>query len=137
MITARSAAPAQPSGHGTVAPGSEADVRATSAIHPVATPAGQATTCAAGSHTAASTVTTTPSTVAGATAGAASRLAGTDISGSSGLSSTTTGPQTNWAAAGMAMACAATSGIHRDSAAAIGRASSSSAPVASTDSTKA
>src|SRR3954451_20418453 len=72
------APPTRPRGQGADAPGTAAPVRATHTSHAVGRYATKATARAIGRHTGPTAAAITPSTVAGGTAGAASRLAGTD-----------------------------------------------------------
>ncbi len=73
-----STAPPRPAGHGDVASGSEAATRAVAASQPAGQPASQTRTSAAGDQSGAATAATRPSRVTGATAGAATRFAGSE-----------------------------------------------------------
>ena len=84
------AAPDDPDGHGRL-PATFDVQRATIAIHDTAQPAGSATTAAAGGATRPITAAIRPSAVAGATAGSASRLASTPLTGTPPPMPTTSG----------------------------------------------
>lgn len=137
VTRASSAPPPQPPGQPKPAPGSAAPVRATPAIHPAGRPAPCATSSAAPGSTGARARAAKPSTVAGATANSATRLQGTATRPTRADSTATTGAQTACAAAAAATASAIRAGTPRSRSASLQRgASSSSAPVASTDSRK-
>ena len=84
VLTARRAAPTTPPGHGTWAPGKAAKNLATAAIQPANGPASRARTSATGGDSALPRVARTPRTVAGGTATAATRFAGTAYSATAG-----------------------------------------------------
>ena len=134
---ASSRAPLTDPGQPTADPGSAAACRATWATHQTGTPAAVARSRAMPSSSGLAAVARTPSTVAGATAGATSRLAGTATRLSRPLNSTITGPHTSCAASGTASASARDRGtpLACHLRAQTG-ASRTSPPVASTDSTK-
>ena len=133
---ASSSAPRAPSGQPTEAPGSRAPVRATCTSQAAGSHPTQARACAAGRQTGATSAARTPITVAGATAGTASRFAGTESRPSCAEIATTTGPQATWAAAGTASASASQDGMWRARCSRQGGARTSSPPVASTDRAK-
>lgn len=136
VSAARRAAPPHPVGQSRAAIGRLAPTRATTATHAVARPATHASAPAPAGHTGASRVTRTPRTVAGATAGATSRFAGTATRDTCGAKSTITGAHTVCAAAGTATAWATPGGNQRPSTRAQPGATSSRAAVASTDRAK-
>lgn len=137
VATARAIPPPRPPGQPTVAPGTPAPVRATAAINATGNAATCASRAAALGHTGATSSTRNPSTVAGTTANSASRLHGTATRLTRSVNVTTTGPHTACAAHGTATAAATLAGQPRRANARVQwGARSSSAPVASTDSTK-
>src|SRR5690606_22046288 len=110
--TASRPRPVIPCGHGRLASGIPAAHRETVMIHPTAYPAGITSTWAASGQNGAISAATNPSRVAGATAGPASRLAGTATRLISPDISTSTGVTAACAAAGTTTASAAHRG-HR------------------------
>ncbi|GAB3561676.1 hypothetical protein GCM10027344_16770 [Spelaeicoccus albus] len=133
-VTATSTtAPGKPAGHGTVAAGIPSKNLATPAIQSVPQPAHHATNLAAGIHTAAATIATTPRIVAAGTAGAANKFAGTAYNDKRGRNNTITGAQNACAAAGTATANAKNRGITADNAAAHGRTQINNPAHANTD----
>jgi hypothetical protein len=133
---ASTSAPDAPAGQSTAAPGSRAACSATTTIHHAASPASRPNNTASGGATAAVTVARTPKIVAGATAGATSRLAGTATMLTCAESRTTTGAHITWAAAGIASASASGRGRRFASRSLQDGARTRSPPVARTDSTK-
>src|SRR5690606_24150744 len=105
--TASRPRPVIPCGHGRLASGIPAAHRETVMIHPTAYPAGITSTWAASGQNGAISAATNPSRVAGATAGPASRLAGTATRLISPDISTSTGVTAACAAAGTTTASAA------------------------------
>ena len=77
MSPASSSPPQVPPGHGTEPSGTAAPVVATATSHRAGQAASQASSCAPSDHSGEISAAPTPSSVAGATAGAASRFAGT------------------------------------------------------------
>src|SRR5690606_26790428 len=131
---ASSSAPRAPSGQGTTATGSRAPYRAVSTSHHAGQLPSQARNPAAGGHTGATAAARTPSTVAGATAGAQTRLATTATRLMVPVRPAITGETTSWAAAGTARASAIPDGTPRRRSASRHRgANNSSPPVARTE----
>ena len=132
---ARASAPGTPPGHASVAPGTAAHRRATHTSHDTPGPASHTSASAPPDHHGATAAASTPSTVTGATIGAASRFATTATRLTSPDRPAITGAVTTWAATGTASASAIPGGTPRARhRATIPGASSTSAPVASTDS---
>lgn len=131
---ASSSAPCQPAGQAITAAGSRAPTWATPSSHRQGHPASQAKTSASGIATGALAAASTPSTVAGPTAGSASRFAGTVTRLTWAASSTITGAVVTAAAAGIDSASASQSGSRRAHRSRQPGASSTSPAVASTDS---
>ena len=100
----------------TAAVGTSAPQRATAMIQPADHAAGAATATPSGLHSRPSSPPESPSTVAGATAGAASRLAPTATRLTWPEIAATTGVQATWAASGTDTASATQRGVHRISA---------------------
>ncbi|KPC94231.1 hypothetical protein ADL27_15910 [Streptomyces sp. NRRL F-6602] len=135
--TASPSAPAHEPGQLISAPGSDAPVRAISAMASTGQPASHAHPFATDIPNGAATSAANPSTVAGATANSASRLHGTATRLTCAASTTTTGAHTVCAAAAAASASANRPGhpLRRSPADQRG-ASVSREPVASTESRK-
>lgn len=130
-----SSPPHQPSGQPMVAPGRPAAWRATRISQSASGPARRTSSSASHEDAGATSAATTPSTVAGATTGAASRFASTATRLTSPTMPATTGAVARCAAAGTATASASPRGTPRaDRPRAQRGASSTSASVASTDS---
>ena len=137
VAAASSASPPMPPGQGIVPDGSAAACSATVMIQPVAHPAGRTTSRATATSNGAITAVAKPRTVAGATAGPASRLAGTATGDSSATMSTSTGVTAACAAAGTATASASQYGRRHATSRSRQRGASSRMPaVAHTDSAK-
>src|SRR3954452_4938714 len=125
--------PVAPAGQRADAPGRAAIERATRASHAAGSAAVHASKAPIAGETAATTAVKIPATVAGPTAGAASRLAGTAQGVAWPNTSTSSGVHATWAAAGTATARASQRGIRRDSTSAQRDASITMAAVATTD----
>src|SRR5690606_8702969 len=126
--------PPTPAGHGTTAPGNRAPCSATNTNHHAGQLPSQARNAAPVGHSGDTAAAATPSTVAGATAGVASRLAATATTLIEPDSPARTGATAIWAAAGTASASATPGGTRRRRNPSRHRgASHNSAPVARTD----
>ncbi len=137
VAAARSNPPRQPPGQAVCAPGNDAPVRATDAIHPAGQPATWASSSANGIATVAAARVAKPRTVAGATASSEIRLHGIATRLTLAAKTATTGAQTACAAADAASASASLGGTPlRCSASLQPEATKRSAPVASTESRK-
>jgi hypothetical protein len=134
VVAASRIPPTTPDGHGTASTGTPAPALANATSHRAGHDASQAKSSAPPGHSGESTADPTPSSVAGATAGAASRFAGTATRLTSPDNATMIGPQATCAAAGTASASASPPGTPRARRASRHRgASSTNAPVATTD----
>jgi len=133
MSTSNSTAPAEPLGQATAAPGNRAKVRATRTSHEHGTPPARAITCAAGIETGAIVAVTTPRTVAGATAGSASRFAGIEARLTFPEIEAMSGAHASVAAVGTASASASQSGRCAAIRVRSRGANTSNEPVAATD----
>src|SRR3954468_11739541 len=132
-VAASIARPPAPVGQARPAPGSAEPLRATSTSHAAGNPASHASAEASAGSGAATRAQAMPARVAGATAGAANRLARTAYGVSWPNVATITGVQASWAAAGTATAAASGCGIVRPSRAVHAGATVTIAAVASTD----
>ena len=126
-------APADPLGQRTAAPGIRANVRATKTSQAHGTPPARAITWATGIDSGATAAVMTPRTVAGATAGSASRFAGIDARLICPEIDAMSGAQASVAAVGTASASASQPGTRRAMRARNRGANTSSDAVAATD----